>query len=162
MSLPCINFLHLTLSEIQPGQTFSRRPPAHPDTMSENNTLTALKGCGVKTSTTHFSTRYCVLTQRIPDRTWLICLFGVLRRDGSVSKMCTSGGRQCKTVPIPELRVLVHPNQTWIFPLNDIAIKVPKWTKYERNLYNFFRFLVCSQYFKFSFHFMCCQARFRL
>ena len=83
-------------------------------------------------------------------------------RDGSVSKMCTSGGRQCKTVPIPELRVLVHPNQTWIFPLNNIAIKVPKWTKYERNLYNFFRFLVCSQYFKFSFHFMCCQARFRL
>ena len=87
---------------------------------------------------------------------------GVNCRDGSVSKMCTSGGRQCKTVPIPELHVLVHPNQTWIFPLNDIAIKVPKWTKYERNLYNFFRFLVCSQYFKSFFHFMCCQARFRL
>ena len=92
----------------------------------------------------------------LPNLVW------VFTRDGSVSKMCTSGGRQCKTVPIPELRVLVHPNQTWIFPLNDIAIKVPKWTKYERNLYNFFRFLVCSQYFKFSFHFMCCQARFRL
>ena len=27
MSLPNINFLHLTVSEIQPGQTFSRRPP---------------------------------------------------------------------------------------------------------------------------------------
>ena len=27
MSLPSINFLHLTVSEIQPGQTFSRRPP---------------------------------------------------------------------------------------------------------------------------------------
>ena len=65
-------------------------------------------------------------------------------RDGSVPKMCTSGGRQCKTVPIPELRVLVHPNQTWTFPLNDIAIKFPKWPKYERNLYNFFRFPVCS------------------
>ena len=49
MSLPSINFLHLTVSEIQPGQTFSRHPPAHPDTMGENNTQTALKGCGVKT-----------------------------------------------------------------------------------------------------------------
>ena len=56
MSLPSINFLHLTVSEIQPGQTFSRRPPshppartpAHPDTMGENNTPTALQGCGVK------------------------------------------------------------------------------------------------------------------
>ena len=86
----------------------------------------------------------------------------VLCRDGSVSKICTSGGRQCKTVPIPGLRILVHPNQTWTFPLNDIAIKVLKRPKYEKNLYNFFRFLVCSQYFKFSFHFMCCQARFRL
>ena len=44
----------------------------------------------------------------------------------------------------------------------DIAIKIPKWTKYKRNLYNFIRFLVCSQYFKFSFHYMRCQARFRL
>ena len=48
MSLPSINFLHLTVSEIQPGQTFSRRPTSHPDTMGENNTPTALKGCGVK------------------------------------------------------------------------------------------------------------------
>ena len=46
MSLPSMNFLHLTVSEIQPGQTISRRPPArlptrppaHPDTMGENNT----------------------------------------------------------------------------------------------------------------------------
>ena len=44
------------VSEIQPGQTISRRPPTrlpgrpptHPDTMGENNTPTALKGCGVK------------------------------------------------------------------------------------------------------------------
>ena len=52
MSLPSMNFLHLTVSEIQPGQTISHRPPdrlpAHPDTMGENNTPTALKGCGVK------------------------------------------------------------------------------------------------------------------
>ena len=48
MSLPSMNFLHLTVSEIQPGQTISRRPPTHPDTMGENNTPTALKGCGVK------------------------------------------------------------------------------------------------------------------
>ena len=50
MSLPSINFLHLMVSEIQPGQTFSHRlPAAHPDTLGENNTPTALKGCGVKT-----------------------------------------------------------------------------------------------------------------
>ena len=53
MSLPSINFLHLTVSEIQPGQIISRRPPTrppdHPDTMGENNTPTAIKGCGVKT-----------------------------------------------------------------------------------------------------------------
>ena len=47
MSLPRMNFLHLTVSEIQPGQTISRRPPAHPEAMGENNTPTALKGCGV-------------------------------------------------------------------------------------------------------------------
>ena len=48
MSLPSMNFLYLTISEIQPGQTISRRPPDLPDTMGENNTPTALKGCGVK------------------------------------------------------------------------------------------------------------------
>ena len=93
MSLPSINFLHLTISKIYPGQdvvcqghygkvksrshhddahlhpltnvptkyqlqtpcgfrdtgwTNSFPPPAHPDTMGENNTPTALKGCGVK------------------------------------------------------------------------------------------------------------------
>ena len=29
MSLPSINFLHLTVSETLPGQTFSSRPPAN-------------------------------------------------------------------------------------------------------------------------------------
>ena len=46
-------------------------------------------------------------------RGWLtILLLGQvwdISRDGSVSKMCTSGGRQCKTVPNSGLRVLVHP-----------------------------------------------------
>ena len=57
MSLPSINSLHLTVSEIQPGQTFfhslpaclSERRPTHPDIMGENNTPTAHKGCGIKT-----------------------------------------------------------------------------------------------------------------
>ena len=49
MSLPSINFLYLTVPEILPRQDFSRCLLAHPDTMGENNTLTALKGCGVKT-----------------------------------------------------------------------------------------------------------------
>ena len=51
MSLPSINFLHLTVSETQPGQTFlatCHHPPTHPDTMGENNTPTAFKGCRVK------------------------------------------------------------------------------------------------------------------
>ena len=48
MSLPSISFLHVTASVIQPGQTFSHHPPAHPDTMGENNSPTALKSCGVK------------------------------------------------------------------------------------------------------------------
>ena len=49
MTLQSINFLRLTVPEIQAGQTFpAARLPAHPDTMGENNTPTALKGCGVK------------------------------------------------------------------------------------------------------------------
>ena len=52
MSLQSINSLHFKVSEIQPGQTFSRRthPPAHTDTMGENNTPAALKRCEVKTN----------------------------------------------------------------------------------------------------------------
>ena len=38
------------VSEIKPGQTISRCPTAHPDTMGENNTPTALKGCEVKST----------------------------------------------------------------------------------------------------------------
>ena len=40
------NFIHLAVSEIQPGQTYpAALLPAHSDTMSENNTSTSLKGC---------------------------------------------------------------------------------------------------------------------
>ena len=34
--------------DIEVRQTSSHRLPAHPDTMGENNTPTALRGCGVK------------------------------------------------------------------------------------------------------------------
>ena len=62
MSLPSINFLHLMVSEIQPGQTFpAAHPPAHPDTMGENNTLTALKGCGVKMEGPMYLTKFAQL-----------------------------------------------------------------------------------------------------
>ena len=37
-----------------------------------------------------------------------------------------------------------YPNQTSMFPLNNMTVNVPKGTKYEINVYNFFRFLVCS------------------
>ena len=40
-------------------------------------------------------------------------------------------------------------------PLNDITIKVHKYTKYEIKVQDFIRFLVCFQYFKFSFNYMC-------
>ena len=58
------------------------------------------------------------------------------------------------TKKIPGFRILVHPKQTWTFPLHDITIKVTKCMKYEIKVYNFFRFLVCSQYFKFSLSYM--------
>ena len=38
------------------------------------------------------------------------------------------------------------------FPLHNIAIKVAKCTIYAIKVYNFFRFLVCTQYFKFFFN----------
>ena len=76
-----------TVSEIQPGQTFSRRPPrrppAHPDTMGENNTPTALKGCGViKTAKVScilhykclFIPKFNALSTFFPD----VCILSVL------------------------------------------------------------------------------------
>ena len=44
------------------------------------------------------------------------------------------------------------PQTKWTFPLHDITIKVAKCTKYEIKACNFFRFVVYSQYFKFSFN----------
>ena len=55
MSVPSSNFLHLVVSQIQPGQTLSQvlpETPLHPDTMGENYTPTTLKGCGVKNGNT--------------------------------------------------------------------------------------------------------------
>ena len=60
MSQQNINFLHLTVSEIQPKLTIfpltahkPEQPPECPnadtDTMGENNTQTALMVCGIKT-----------------------------------------------------------------------------------------------------------------
>ena len=49
MSLPSMNFYTLRFLRYSPDKLFpAARPPAHPDTMGENNTPTALKGCGVK------------------------------------------------------------------------------------------------------------------
>ena len=56
-------------------------------------------------------------------------------RDGSVPKLCTLRGCQWKTVLSPGLCVLVHLKQTWMFPVNDITIKVPKYTIFEINVY---------------------------
>ena len=50
------------VSEIQSGQTFSCRPPAHLVTMGENNTPTALTGCGVKIEIFPFSIGHPCIT----------------------------------------------------------------------------------------------------
>ena len=88
MSLPIINFIHLTVSEIQSRQTLSSRqpncPPTHPDTMGENNTLTALKGCGVKTIVLLWSKKKII---SIP-----VCSYGPTGLAGSnVLRYCFSG-----------------------------------------------------------------------
>ena len=52
---------------------------------------------------------------------------------------------------VPGLHVLVHPNQIWRFPVNKIAIKVPKCTK-TRDKSVQFRLRICGLFpvFKFS------------
>ena len=42
-----------------------------------------------------------------------------------ILKICRSGGRQRNTITILGLHVLVHSNQTWMFHVNEIAIKFP-------------------------------------
>ena len=64
MSLPGINFLHLTLSEIQPRQTFSwclpTQPPAHPDTMGESNIPNSPLGLWGKNDNTTYYNPHCL------------------------------------------------------------------------------------------------------
>ena len=68
MSLPSMNFLHLTVSEIQPGQTISRRPPAHPDTMGEN--------CDVAMSSKDANKYECLLALQLNEQKQLNLLSG--------------------------------------------------------------------------------------
>ena len=56
--------------------------------------------------------------------------------------------REVTNAKLYRLRDLLHPNQTWTFPLNNIVIKVPKCTNNGLKVCNFFRFLDCFQYFK--------------
>ena len=48
-----------------------------------------------------------------------------------------------------ETPCLLDPNQTQMFPVNKIAIKVPKCTKYVIKVCNFCKFVVCFQYLSF-------------
>ena len=79
----------------------------------------------------------------------------VYSRDKSVSKMCTSGGHQCKTESIPRLSLLVHPNQTWTFPVNEIIIEVPKCSITGQTCVISSNLQFVSNNFKLAFHDMC-------
>ena len=46
------------------------------------------------------------------------------------------------------------PQKIWMFPLQDIAIKVVKCTKYDTKAKISSDFLFCSQYFKFFCNYM--------
>ena len=50
----------------------------------------------------------------------------------------------------PGHHVLLRTNQTWTFALDEITIKVDKFTKYEINLCYFFVFVVCFQHLGFT------------
>ena len=45
-----------------------------------------------------------------------------------------------------EIKVTKYHNQNMDVPLNDIALKVHKHTKYEIKVQSFFKFLVCCQF----------------
>ena len=57
---------------------------------------------------------------------------------------------------------LVYPNQTWTFPLNDIAIKVPNAQNMKETCIISSDFLFGPNILSFPSIFMRCQARFRL
>ena len=71
------------------------------------------------------------------------------------NQKCVDQVANAKTIPISELSILVHPKQTWMFPVNDITIKVPKCTKIWDKSEQFLRICDFTQYFKASFDFMC-------
>ena len=108
MSLPRINFLHLMVSEIHAGQTSSRHPPTHPDTMGENNTPTALKGCGVKT----IPVLGLIFSYLIPDSQH--CLNSLVLRCLPLSYCgeITMNLMSFKACVFLRTRVYVHPNTT--------------------------------------------------
>ena len=93
MSLPSINFLHITVSEILDGQTFSRRPHTHPSG-HENNTPIALKGCGVTKLVRPTSCAW-----QIPD-VWDLYMVGLLQYRAVQSSSHPSTGHE-STQEIP-------------------------------------------------------------
>ena len=60
--------------------------------------------------------------------------------------------QNCTDSRIPRFSTL-QPNMD--IPVNDIPIKVHKYTKYEIKVQIFSRFVVCFQYFKFCLNYMC-------
>ena len=124
MSLPSMNFLHLTVSEIQPRQTISHRPPAHPDTMGENNTPTALKGWGVKTEMPYIRNVFKYICIYIKEKSNFVVdfmsNFSHLQRPGLLFLTRIHGGRVVTLSPptseagvrfmaLPQVRKLVVP-----------------------------------------------------
>ena len=61
---------------------------------------------------------------KVPLKSWCLFLLAMDRYENMYLGYC-----RWKTVLILGLRVLVHQNQTWTFPINDITIKVSKYTR---------------------------------
>ena len=62
----------------------------------------------------------------------------------------------------PEIPRFSTPQPNMGVPLNNIAIKCHKCTKYEIKVQKFFRFLVCFEYFKHSCNSLCWQVQLML
>ena len=77
----------------------------------------------------------------------------------SVSKVCTSGGRHRKPYRFRDSEFYSTAHHTWTFPVNKITIKITECSKIWDKMGNFLEFLICFQYSKFFFDFMCWQAR---